>query len=86
MVQFISSRMNQQSTLQNQNLEFSGLNPLLARQLSQLEAQIGQFTQVRFEMAQERERMRFEMESLKNAIRNSQELPQNVASVPLANQ
>lgn len=77
-IYFILTLLKKQNPAQTNALEFTGLNPLLARQLSQLEAQVGQFTQVRFEMAQEREKMRFEMEALKTAIRQSQENPQNV--------
>jgi regulator of replication initiation timing len=49
-------------------LSFDGLNPLLAKQLSELETQIGQLAQVQFELGQERQRMRIEMEALKKAV------------------
>jgi len=51
-----------------QALAFEGLNPLLAKQLSELEFQIGQLAQVQFELSQERERMRTEMDALRNAV------------------
>ena len=53
-----------------QNLEFGGLNPLLAKQLSELETQIGQFVQVQYQLSEERQRMRSEMDSLKKEVRN----------------
>ena len=49
-------------------LSFEGLNPLLAKQLSELETQIGQLAQVQFELGQERQRMRIEMEALRKAV------------------
>jgi hypothetical protein len=49
-------------------LSFDGLNPLLAKQLSELETQIGQLAQVQFELGQERQRMRIEMEALRKAV------------------
>ena len=62
-------------------LSFDGLNPLLAKQLSELETQIGQLAQVQFELGQERQRMRIEMEALKKAV----ERPENaIAVTPLA--
>jgi regulator of replication initiation timing len=49
-------------------LSFDGLNPLLAKQLSELESQLGQLAQVQFELSQERQRMRVDMEALKKAV------------------
>ncbi len=57
-----------QEQLKAQALAFEGLNPLLAKQLSELEFQIGQLAQVQFELSQERERMRTEMDALRNAV------------------
>ena len=54
------------------DLSFDGLNPLLAKQLSELENQIGRLAQVQFELGQERQRMRSEMEALKKAVTDSQ--------------
>ena len=54
------------------NLAFDELNPLLAKQLSEMEAQIGQLAQVQFQLAEERQKMRFEMEALKKAMQDSQ--------------
>ena len=52
-------------------LGFEGLNPLLAKQLSELEFQIGQLAQAQYALSQEREKMRSEMNELKNSIRDS---------------
>ena len=52
-------------------LAFDELNPLLAKQLSELETQIGQFAQAQFEIAAEREKMRIDMEYLRKAIEKS---------------
>ena len=49
-------------------MSFEGLNPLLAKQISELETQIGQFAQVQFDLAQERDKMRTEMDDLKKAL------------------
>jgi len=54
--------------LTDSTLSFDGLNPLLAKQLSELESQIGQLAQVQFELSNERQRMRVEMEALKKAV------------------
>ncbi len=59
----------------NQNLEFGGLNPLLAKQLSELETQIGQFVQVQYQLSEERQRMRSEMDLLKREVRNLSSAP-----------
>lgn len=56
------------------NMAFEGLNPLLAKQLTELETQIGQLAQVQFELSQERSRMRFEMDALKKAVEQNQTL------------
>jgi regulator of replication initiation timing len=61
-------RTNQSSKKQKQALAFDGLNPLLAKQLSELEYQIGQLAQVQFDLSQERERMRIEMDALRAAV------------------
>ena len=53
-------------------LSFDELNPLLAKQLSELESQIGQLAQVQFQLAEERQKMRFEMDALKKAVEDSQ--------------
>ena len=50
------------------SLSFEGLNPLLAKQLSELESQIGQLAQIQFDLSQERKSMRIEMEALKKAV------------------
>ena len=54
-------------------MSFEGLNPLLAKQISELETQIGQFAQVQFDLAQERDKMRSEMEDLKKAMAKTQD-------------
>lgn len=54
------------------NLSYDELNPLLAKQLSEMEAQIGQLAQVQFQLAGERQKMRYEMEALKKAMQDSQ--------------
>lgn len=61
-------------------LVFDELNPLLAKQLSEMEAQIGQLARVQFDLAEERQRMRFEMEALKKAMEDSQGAPSKGAS------
>ena len=53
-------------------LAFDELNPLLAKQLSELEVQIGQLAQVQFELSEERSRMRHEMDALKKVLQDSQ--------------
>ena len=53
-------------------LAFDELNPLLAKQLSELEVQIGQLAQVQFELAEERSKMRSEMDALKKVLQDSQ--------------
>jgi regulator of replication initiation timing len=63
----------------DQTLSFDGLNPLLAKQLSELETQIGQLAQVQFELSQERQRMRIEMDALRKAVGE----PTPTAAVPL---
>ena len=60
-------RRQNSSTRKNQ-LEFDGLNPLLARQLSEMEGQLGQLVQIQFELSQEREKMRNEMNQLRQSI------------------
>ena len=57
----------------DREMSFEGLNPLLAKQISELETQIGQFAQVQFDLAQERDKMRSEMDDLKKAMAKSQE-------------
>ena len=52
-------------------LSFNGLNPLLAKQLTELETQIGRFAQMQFEIGRERDRMRLEMAEIKKAVQTS---------------
>ncbi len=57
-------------------LAFDGLNPLLAKQLSELETQIGQLAQIQYEMNEERRRMRNEMDALRTAMLRANETPE----------
>ena len=73
---FKSLRSRNQSTASPEpELSYEGLNPLLAKQLSELETQIGQLAQVQFDLTQERQHMRNEMEALKKAIGESKPEP-----------
>ena len=56
-------------------LGFNELNPLLARQLSELEMQIGSLAQTQFEMVEERNQMRHEMDALKKILQQTQFTP-----------
>ena len=69
---------------ERQNLEFGGLNPLLAKQLSELETQIGQLVQVQYELSEERQRMRSEMDLLKKAVQN--QTASTSEAVPVTNE
>jgi peptidoglycan hydrolase CwlO-like protein len=71
---------DQNNSRMTEALSFDGLNPLLAKQLSELESQIGQLVQVQFELNQERRQMRTEMDSLKQTILAAQARP---ADAPL---
>ena len=68
-------------TVSTASLAFDELNPLLAKQLSELETQIGQLAQVQFELAEERQKMRFEMDALKKAVLDSQAAPVIAATI-----
>lgn len=46
------------------DLSIDGLNPMLAKQLSEVEAQLGRLAQVQFEMASERKKMQLEMNAI----------------------
>ena len=65
-------------------LSFDGLNPLLAKQLSELESQIGQLVQVQFELNQERREMRSEMDNLKRIILAAEARPNPTEASPSA--
>ena len=49
-------------------LSFEGFNPVLAKQLSEVETQLGHLAQVQFEMIEERRRMHAEMRALKSLV------------------
>ena len=68
-------------TVSTASLAFDELTPLLAKQLSELETQIGQLAQVQFELAEERQKMRFEMDALKKAVLDSQAAPVIAATI-----
>ena len=67
-------------------MSFEGLNPLLAKQISELETQIGQFAQVQFDLAQERDKMRSEMDDLKKAMANPPKSPDSEPLVAVASE
>ena len=67
------SKANQKQMGENApSLAFDELNPLLAKQLSELEVQIGQLAQVQFELSEERSKMRHEMDALKKVLQDNQ--------------
>ena len=57
-----------------QVLRFDGMNPLLAKQLTEVETQIGQLVQAQYEINLERKRMRFEMDALKRSLQGNLKL------------
>ena len=75
LVRFLKSMLSRKSSPQDAEEEvtlsmlgYDGLNPLLAKQLTEVESQIGQLVQAQFEISQERSRMRSEMEELKKSV------------------
>lgn len=68
LLSFIFGNRNEKITEDQTALNFDELNPLLAKQLTEVDTQIGQLAQVQFEMAEERERMRNEMDALKKVL------------------
>jgi hypothetical protein len=80
------SGVNQGNHQMVEALSFDGLNPLLAKQLSELESQIGQLVQVQFELNQERRQMRTEMDTLKQTILAAQARPLDAPSARTPNE
>ena len=50
------------------DLAFDELNPLLAKQLTEVESQLGQLAMIQHEMVEERRRMHAEMRAIKSLV------------------
>mgnify|MGYP000942207717 CR=1 FL=1 len=52
----------------SEELGFGELNPLLAKELTEVEAQLGQLAMIQYEMIEERRRMHSEMNAIKSLV------------------